>query len=337
MKKAYLFSIALFVPMFIALGIMVGTRDFSVGTDTIRYAGIFYSIEFYIGRPTYEVGFIYLTYLISLISDSVEVYFFLVFVIFNAALLFAAKLLIEPRGRVENYMIIVGLFLLSNWYNTSTINGLRQGLSLAFLYLALALLCNRKLIHSAGMAAVALGMHISSIMVAPFLAVLRVRDRTVFAVFSISALLYATGISRTIYEAVAALGLGSLQRRMSSYDTGPEEWYGFQLGFFFYTVFWGVAYFFAAYFLEGAARARFMVVWRIYCMLALPYFYLAHFGYSSRFSLVCWMLLPILHAAFIINLNISKRAKAIVGTALLSLGLVNYTAVLFGLDAPVTF
>ena len=337
MKKAHLLSIALFAPIFVVLGVMVGTRDLSVGTDTIRYAGIFYNIEFYIGRPTYEVGFIYLTYMLSLISGRVEFYFFAVFAIFNAALLLTAKIVIDPKGRVEHYMIIFGLFLLSSWYNTSSINGLRQGLSLAFLYLALALLCNRKLMQSACISVVSLGMHISSVMVAPFLPVLRLRDSTVFAVFSISALLYATGISRIIYDAVAALGLGSLQRRMSSYDTGPEEWYGFQLGFFIYTVFWGVGYFLAARFLEGAGRARFMVAWRIYCMLALPYFYLAHFGYSSRFSLVCWMFLPILHASFIINLNLSGRAKAIVGTALLSLGLVNYTAVLFGLDAPVSF
>src|SRR3546814_5407586 len=75
--------------------------------------------------------------------------------------------------------------------------------------------------------------------------------------------------SSSAYADIASYGINS-------------EFYGFNIYYFIYTLLIGIAFYIAGKFLPSHSRDKFFIVLRMYFLLSMPYFYLAHGGYSNR-------------------------------------------------------
>src|SRR3546814_13961262 len=70
----------------------------------------------------------------------------------------------------------------------------------------------------------------------------------------------------------------------------------------------------------------------MYFLLSMPYFYLAHGGYSNRFAFMAWLFLPFLYSTFISCMNINNRNFSVIAVFILFIGCVKYISVLnFGI------
>src|SRR3546814_6211996 len=79
-----------------------------------------------------------------------------------------------------------------------------------------------------------------------------------------------------------ALPISSAYADIASYGIN-SEFYGFNIYYFIYTLLIGIAFYIAGKFLPSHSRDKFFIVLRMYFLLSMPYFYLAHGGYSNRF------------------------------------------------------
>src|SRR3546814_3312335 len=83
-------------------------------------------------------------------------------------------------------------------------------------------------------------------------------------------------ISSSAYADIASYGINS-------------EFYGFNIYYFIFTLLIGIAFYIAGKFLPSHSRDKFFIVLRMYFLLSMPYFYLAHGGYSNRFAFMAWL------------------------------------------------
>jgi hypothetical protein len=318
------FSIAL---IFGILTAFVGLRDLSVGTDTGNYSFFFLSLYAKYNWKDYDTGFVYLTELIKLTTSDYRVYFSALYLIFNISLLLSSRRFL-PKISVVNLLMLSGFMLISSWYENATINALRHGLALPFLYISLVNFHDRKFVKSALAFIVSVSFHFSVLMVIPFYILIYFRFMTVFYIFVSLAISYATGLSSILLQFV--LNIFSLPFYTEILDHAPEsgEYFGFSLNLFLYSVFWGVL----SFFLERFVKEEFVHIYRfsvkMYCILIMPYFAFAHGSVPSRFAFVAWLFIPILQSSFLSSCKISDAGKVYIASFLFVVGICKYLLVL---------
>jgi len=315
---------------FLSLSIVVGWRDVSVGTDTVNYMNFFNSIERVVDVTRFELLFKYLAYGLGLLTNSYEVFFMVVFLLFNVLYLYFYYCATEPRIRGEEFFILVGLMLSSSWYIVATTNGLRQGLSLPVLYLSLLFFSKKRFVVSALFFLVSLGFHKSSVLALPFFLLCFFRSWIVLLSFLTGAFFYITGISELLVREASSLLSMSLYDDITDYQSESNNWVGFQAKFFLYTVFWGAGFYFLRGYVRGCYLEAYIKLWKFYCVLMMPYFFFAFGAYSNRYAFIGWLLLPILQTFFIVSSRLSRMVKLIFGLVFFSFGGCSYLYYILG-------
>lgn len=158
-KKASWFFIILVWLYFCSV---YGLRDFNSGYDTITYVRVFERIEDY--TPNWEPLFLLITKFIHILGGGASVYVF-IFCAINIFIYANASYLTSRVFEVSNYKFGALIFFLTlSSFSTFDMvtNGMRQGLSVAFLFLATAFLMNRKVKHAICIFIMALLSHYSS-------------------------------------------------------------------------------------------------------------------------------------------------------------------------------
>lgn len=301
----YLIIIGLIVSLFI------GLRQSKVGRDTESYISHFNDAASIQNIDKFEIGFSYLIYFISKHTNSVEFFFFIIALIitigyvkfFNNVYKKTLNLRSSSLGR---YLIFFTILLFSSWYYALTMNGIRQGVSLVFLYLSLyQLFYENKKIKFIVFYLLAISFHHASIMMAPLLLFYKARFRIVFIAWTLLGLGYFTSTNELFIEWISTRFNLQIYKLVKYYavergeQPGDGLYYGFDIKFFIYTIFWPLLLLALT---KWKSRLKsndinnkeIMVLIKMYLFLSMPYFILGFGAYSNRYAVLCWFLIPVM-------------------------------------------
>lgn len=335
---------SLFTILFIAsISFVVAYRDIDIG-DTARYLS-HYNRIYYSSSADYkfEIGFNFFAYLLSRIKFDYVAFFYTTALFISVVYFHLIKLAhnavfgFEPK----RFDIVLSLCLLvySSWYIVSVSNGLRQGMSLPFLYLALFnFTYNRRIIRGILYLAISISLHYSTVLVVPFLFLLVIPLKMLLVAWILLALGYIFSINEIlVFHLSNAAGI-TLYLQVLEYATeGGEEgrFHGFVLSFFVYTIFWPLALLAMHYIrfrkYEEHSHRVFGIL-RIYLVLSIPYFVFGFGAFSNRYALIAWFFLPILQFFMLVYYSGNvRRVARIIG---LLMFLFSYFYVYYMMNSP---
>lgn len=314
----------------VLISILIGTRLPHVGKDTEPYKNHFYNSSIVDGiYERSEIGFALLMQLFSKTIPSVELFFSFVAFIITFTYMYTfrkvySKCFSDEIPSTSVMVIFFSLLLVSSWYISSTTNGLRQGLSLVFLYWALVeLFYNSKKIKFITLFILAISFHYSALLIIPFILLHYLRFRLVFFIWILAGLGYMTGLNELAVKITSdMLNLPVYQYvKYYSLEKGSENlsvgvYVGFNLNFFIYTIFWPVLLLIILKIKSRlknklANTEKIYTLLKIYLLLSLVYFILGFGPFSNRYALFSWFLIPIMQVV-IINLSLNLNSKRIV-------------------------
>ncbi|MFH4515961.1 EpsG family protein [Vibrio alginolyticus] len=312
------------------LSIVVGVRDLSIGTDTYAYADFFIKQNVdSISDNRYEPLFKYLTLSIKLLTDDVSVYFSIVFILFNVMLLYTTYLYVNYVKNIDLSTIYfsAGIFLFSSWYMVATVNGIRNGLALPFLYLSIFLLVEKRWFLFLAFFIISTQFHYSTVLYLPFLALIFTKDKALMFFFLTSAIFYPLGFNEKIVKVMSDLsGLG-LYESIKYYGLDVVSYYGFNSIQYIYSFGLGVIFYLSSFFVVKERKDKYFKLVKIYILLISPYFFFGFGGFSNRFAFGAWLYAPVLYVVFINNVRnrfISDNFYIFSSVCVFVLGLTDY-------------
>lgn len=333
-KKKFVYFFSASAVVFFLLSILVANRDLSIGSDTLSYIGVFQS--FVAGSTAnHEPGIYFLAAITSFFSSQYQLFFWLVYLC--VSFLMAASIYniyIIDRKRTDVFVCFFSFFgflLFSSWYFTGVVNGLRQGVSLGFLFLSITFYLRDKKILFFILYLFSLSFHFSSLLLIPFLILLRWvgLEKRILFLYVFLAIAYVAGVNELIVRLFSDFFGLSIYEDIKFYAvdniTGEAPWSGFQWDLFAYTVFW---YFFPFYinvfFNWFEDRKSVFKILNIYAILSMPYFTFGFGGFSNRYGFIAWLFLPVLQTVLFMNLKIKNKYKIIFSWLFFVIGLVYF-------------
>ena len=316
---------------FIALTVIVGFRDLSVGTDTYQYHGLFFDLpELDIGSTRFEPLFVIFTTLSFMLHGSAEIYFMSIFIlivsVYYMAFRFFASGVPNAKDNAYNALFFFGVLLLSSWFFVATTNGLRQGVSLVFLYLSLSLFLLGKKSWGVVGVAVSIGFHYSSVMILPFLLILYLKLRYILILLSLFAVGYFLSVNWVVVKFLSDLtGLG-VYEFIASFAEGDPLWSGFQLSFFLYSISWLIVFLIMTRFVKEKYKMQFIQVVKVYSVLLMPYFIFGFSAFSNRIAVMAWFFIPISQGVFFAYCKFDQLSKEVVSVFMFLVGLIWYVS-----------
>lgn len=304
----------LFILYLIVL-VIVSTRIPESHSDSIRYAEYFEIIGRLGLAGNSDILFKYLTYYSTIITDSVEVYFCILFLLltyFHYILI--RKVWLKLDLSLSNVFLVYFIMLLtSTWFYVSVVNGIRQGLSLPLVYLSFFYFSNNKFFKSLCFIAIAAGFHASAVLHLPFLLLIRFNIKKVFVVFFFLSIGYIFGLNELVVERVSAqlsLPLYVLIKEYS--DTGIQLWYGFYAPFFIYTTIYSMIFAFFYKFIKVEYQATYIILLKMFIIFSCYYYIFGFAAFSNRYAFTAWNLIPLLQAFILMTADINKKFKGVV-------------------------
>ncbi|XXF10707.1 EpsG family protein [Pseudomonas sp. D2-3] len=305
--------------------LVVAFRDVSVGADTERYVIYFDRVGNGFVDSRYEPLFEALTHATVLFSDSVFVYFAIIFLVFNFAYFygvssFSRASALSSIDKAMLGVLLVSFCLCSSWYFTATTNALRHGVSLSFLYLSLLLCGGKRYFSSMAFYLVAVGFHYSTVLLLPFFAVFFVGFRWLPVVFGLVSIMYPLGVNEFFVKMGSDISGLSLYEKLSMYAEDEALWVGFQWDFFIYSIFWFFLFWLMAPLVREGYLIKYRFLVRAYAFLLFPYMVFGFGGFSNRYAFIAWLFLPIIQAFAVVMLRFGLAVKLLVGVAALLVG-----------------
>lgn len=314
-NAAYYFITVILVAV---ISIFSGYRSQEIG-DTYQYM-LHYERIFESGSYIYklELGFSLLAYLVSLVGGNYILFFFVVTFVITAAYLFLFRKayisLVSNQVLFTDILLFLSLLVLSSWYLTSITNGLRQGLSLPFLYLSLFFFVfHKSLWKSVLLFVLSVSFHYSSFLVLPFLILALLKLNYVLLAWLVLAMGYVLGLNEIAVKIVSDLTSFSVYEKIKFYsvDIGVAGRYdGFIWSFFLYTVFWPVL-FLAVHYLNCKSfcedKYKILGLMKMYFILSMPYFVFGFGPFSNRYSYIAWFFIPLLQCFLLLYYSSDAR------------------------------
>lgn len=313
-------SYSFFVVLSALISFFVGIRFSDVGTDSEQYRNHFYNSSVSEGfYDRFEVGFSLLMQLFSILALSVEAFFFFISFLITTIYLYFFKNLYsksfyDKHFQFSRVLAFFSLLLFSSWYITSITNGLRQGVALVFIYIALfELFYNHNKVKFSVFYLLSISFHYSSIIISPFLLLYFFRFKYVFILWVLSGAGYFFGVNELVVKVISDrfslpvyefVKFYSLQKGAEKLGGGLYD--GFIVEFFIYTIFWPVLLLSIiktkSRFKSGSVGIKeIYTLLKMYFLLSMPYFILGFGPFSNRYAMFAWFLVPVLQF-YIINI-----------------------------------
>lgn len=316
--------------IFFCTGLLVANRDIYVGSDTATYVDYYMRLDEY--HDVTRFGFLFneLSYFFYKAGWGVELYFFTLFFIFNFLYFSVFSVLSRDIKLFSKWFVFSGVSFFSSWYLVATINGLRQGLSLPFLYIGLYFFSEKKYLAFLFFVFCAFGFHSSSMLALPFFIFVFFNQASVFFVFCLMAMLYCSGIAEHFVFFISDVLSIDLYNRIAEYSASSDRWVGFQIDFFVYTVFWGGGLYWLKRYVKEKYLYSYVRVWKIYCILMLPYFFFGFGAFSNRYAFIGWLYLPVVQAMFLISSDLNAEIKLLISLMFFAFGVLLYVLFVSG-------
>lgn len=332
----YDFNLLIFYLVIIAFfSYLVATRQLAANTDAIVYRNYFLNLDYYnSGDRTFELGYHYFNYVVFKLSDNYELFLFTFYFVFNIIYIKSLSNFISYKGksfRLFGYFTFLSLILLSSWYQTATLNGLRQGFSLSLLYLSLSYLFLQSKPKFILFLTLSCLFHSSTLLILPFLFLLKTKLRDIFLIFLIASVFYYLGVSEYLIRIFSNLIGLPLYEEISSYSEDNQLWKGFQLSFFVYSFFWCCFFLIIHHrYLIKSKSSVFLL--KTMFLLTITYFVLGFGSFSNRFGFIAWLFLPIIQTFYLVSLSSlyikDKNTVFLIVLFILFLGVFNYYLIL---------
>ena len=335
-------NVILFLGLIVS--IFIGLRSSKVGKDTIIYIKHFYNAKSGKYLDKFEPGFSYLIYFISKYTNSFSFFFFIIATLITLCyLLFFDKIYTKTfnlnSSTFGRYIIFYTIVLFSSWYYALTTNGIRQGVSLVFLYISMYYLYyeNRKF-KFLFFYLLAILFHNSSLMIAPFILFYKLRFRLAFFIWIILAIGYFLDINKLLIEFISSKFNLPVYQFVLYYSVDRDSliinglYQGFILNFFLYTIFWpllllAITFWNSEQKFYYVNKNEILILIKIYFFLSYPYFLLGFGPFSNRYAVLCWFLIPIIQFHIIFSIfyknSFSKIAFPILIVGILYFILIN--------------
>lgn len=322
----------IYILIIIIISFFVITRDHSIGTDTLAYKDYFDNIDYYSVYQKYEPSFHYLSYLISYVFNNYFIYLFILFILINGVLLKSINNFIVKSN--DFFLLSFGFLsflLLSSWYQVATINGIRQGFSLAFLYLGFSFFYRNKILSALITLIFSFTFHYSSLLIIPFLFFLFLKEKWTFLLFFLTAIFYPLGINEIIIKNISSISGIPLYEKIYTYGEGINAWVGFQLNFYLYSLFYSLLFLFMYFRFYRKEKLNFYIL-KIFLLLNSAYFIYGFGVYSNRYGIMAWSFLPFMQTIYFLpflrNYLNDKNSTMIFLLILFLFGFFNYMIVL---------
>lgn len=307
-KTTFNLSRSIVIFFILLLIFLVGLRDFNVGTDTSNYFRTWtYGSNILLEKS--DIVFYYIMYLVKSVYESYQLFLFIIASIFY---IINYKSLQKISNYFEVNLVFVFFIFLSLFFTLSTsINVMRQGLSLSFLILAISLFPQKKLKKIIFCFMVSLGFHVTSIIAITFLLLIylfkRISIRWYISLFFLGVILSylnfsILNISPILEDILSGLG----DTRVSYLD--PQD-SGYQIGFrpdfvLFNTIFLVI-------FLNIRKSINYNSYYdyliKFYCLSSFLFFMAFQLNFSDRFGLFSWFVItPLLAPVFRRNYDIKR-------------------------------
>lgn len=325
--------------MGVLISIFIGTRAIDVGSDTESYIRHFNNSSLNSGiYDRFEIGFSLLMQLFSKSVANVEVFFTFLAMVITLTYIKIFKItysncFLDRNPSTKVFMVFLSLLLFSSWYVTATTNGLRQGLSLVFVYWALTeLFYSFKKLNFFILSSIAMSFHFSAILVLPLFFIHYIRFKYVFFIWALIGGGYVLGLNEMIVKLVSealALPVYDYVKYYTLDDDskhlGGGLYNGFDVFFFLYTVFWPMLFLFnlkvnfrTKY--RGYDLEKLYALAKIYFGLSSIYFIFGFGPFSNRYALFSWFFVPIIQISIIrLHQNLISSRSLVIVTLLSSL------------------
>ena len=302
----------------LVISILTGLRFSYVGKDTEAYINHFYNSSGVDGiYERTEIGFALVMQLFS--KSNLDVESFFIFVAFLITIVYThsfRKIYIKcfryTKLDSSTLFIYFSLLLLSSWYYSATMNGLRQGISLVIIYWAFAeLFYFNKKFKFIVLIFIASTFHLSALIVIPFVIFYTIRFKYALILWVFSACGYVTGLNEFMVKMIS----NSLNMPVYEYikyyslvkgeeNLGGGLYEGFILSFFLYTIFWPLVLLFVlkVEFKNKSKKFDSENIFRLltmYFFLSSIYFILGFGPFSNRYAFFSWFLIPVIQAVTI--------------------------------------
>lgn len=285
--------------------ILVALRDPSIGTDTENYLSNYSEVlRCACITDTFEIGFQFLVYIISRFSAPEEVYLFLV-ALFSVLIL---SYFVKRVCAKESQYITLSILIISPFFSSVLINGVRQGLAAMIIFLAGTYWDKNKIIFFV-LLLLSVTIHKSSVLILPFLILMYMKVSVVYVVFLLISVLYGFGFTQyLVYEMSEFSGL-DLYDRVYSYNVNAEYRRGVRLDFLTFFLL-GVN---LAFFLYYYNRERVLLFYpayetllKFYVVLVMPFLWLGWAAYSNRYAFYGFLITPVFYSAIVVFFRIHR-------------------------------
>lgn len=289
--------------------LMFGLRDYDVGVDTMMYTSVYNK-----GRSDLynEKGFNLFNTLLYKFGASDRVF------IFSIAFSYLSLIYIFlKRKQYKNVFLIFFCWVSLFFFKSMGINTIRQGLACSIFLVGLTF---KKDYIKYLFFVIAASFHVSLAIVLLVFFISKYFDKNKYAILSfvLGAILSITNIP--IYSWLSLIpGINTLVNdKFEFYSAVSSSDYkiGFRIDFFIFNLFFAiVGYYYTRYVLkdnfkeskESKESKDYNLVYNMYLYLSGFFFIMFNSGYSDRYGVLSWMLIPLLIAPFFEYSKIKSR------------------------------
>lgn len=298
-NKIYPFLYFIVFSFFVSL--IVSHRDLNLVSDNLIYVNHFNNLTNFESFK-YEFLFDLITFIIRFFTDSYIVYFFVLNFLLNT-FIFIVIYKISKFLNLNNYIFIpltLALLVGSSWYHAFSGNILRQGLSVSVFFLSVCLFFFEKKNFLALLFFIfSIFIHYSSLLILPFLILMRFGYRRLFFITILTSFVYFLGFNAYLVELFSNIFKIGLYDTIINYSDADDAFsYGFDLFFLIYTAGLCLIYYFL-YFLLKLNCDKFELVIKLYMCFSCYFYILGFGGYPNRYGVVAWMFSVFINSVFI--------------------------------------
>ena len=215
---------------------------------------------------------------------------------------------IEQIKESKEISLMASLLLMfqfiDNWHYVLTVDAMKQGISIPFILLAAAKYYNKQILPSLFFMFIAYQTHYSSLLLLPFLFLIRANYPVLISIYLVSTIMYFTQLNFLISQYFSELTQIALFEAIENYARGEEIYFGFQLRFFLYSIFIVIVAAVARY-LSGPSNLASDFTLRCSLLFASYFYIFAFASFTNRYAFYLWSLLPLILVTFVYRSKIT--------------------------------
>lgn len=299
------------VLLYILISFVVSTRIPELHNDSIRYKEFFDNVvkEGWVGISDWL--FTLVNYSVSLITSDHKVVFFAFFLVQMLGHFLLIVSLINNEKYKDNYRLLYYFVvcLSSTWFYVSVVDGIRQGISLPYLYLAYLSFSKKSYLYFILYFVISVLFHSSSLLLLPFLVLTKLKERSLLFLVFIFSLGYLLDLNEELVRVFSEVTSIPIYNLIKNYSDGTMLFYGFDIRFFIYTLFFTIFFSLSSNYVDSRYRESFKKLTKFYNIFVIYYFICGFAAFSNRYAFVAWNFIPLLQTYLLVHTNVINKSR----------------------------